>query len=132
MAEINNNLTNYRINTERTIDTKNIDSDSIKEKEQDIKNKSSDVAKYIADTGVLGRSQVKNPKGSDVTRSIDETIALIDKHPEIIECGDELFDTLYEQFLSDGMSNSEAYEKASLAMEEFVEISKAQLAKILD
>ncbi len=132
MAEINNNLTNYRINTERTIDTKNIDSESSREKEQDIKNKNSDISKYIPDTGVLGRSQVKNPKGSDFTKSIDETIALIDKYPEIVECGDELFDTLYEQFLSDGMSNSEAYEKASLAMEEFIEISKVQLAKMLD
>ena len=92
----------------------------------------SDEIQYVPDTGILGRSQIKNQKGSDVTRSVDETIALCEKFPQIMECGDELFDSLYEQFLADGMEPHEAYAKASLAMEEFVEIGKAQLSKNLD
>ena len=129
MTEINNNIPKYLINK---IDQRSIEPESTHEGDLDIKAQQSKEVKELKDTGVLGRSQIREAKGFDVTRSIDETIALMEKYPEIAECGDELFDTLYEQFLSDGMSNSEAYEKASLAMEEFVEISKAQLAKNLD
>lgn len=133
MAEINNNLPKYVINnTERTIDTKNIQPENTRKKDIDIKSGEPKKTKYIPDTGVLGRSQIKNSKGADATRSVDEAITLCEKYPQIAECGDDFFDVLYEQFIADGMEPIEAYTKASMAMEEFVEIGKAQLAKNLD
>ncbi len=128
MAEINNNIPKFGYNIEKIDNSKNKTPDINHVEVQ----AGSEEIQYVPDTGILGRSQIKNPKGSDVTRSVDETIALCEKYPQIMECGDELFDTLYEQFLADGMDASEAYTKASLAMEEFVEIGKAQLSKNLD
>ncbi len=128
MAEINNNITKFGYNIEKIDNNKNKIQDATP---TDMQTGAEEI-QYVPDTGILGRSQIKNPKGSDVTRSVDETIALCEKYPQIMECGDELFDTLYEQFLADGMDASEAYTKASLAMEEFVEIGKAQLSKNLD
>ena len=136
MAEINNNIPKFGYNIEKIDNSKNKTPDINHVEVQ----AGSEEKQYVPDTGILGRSQIKNPKGSDVTRSVDETIALCEKYPQIMECGDELFDTfgdelfdtLYEQFLADGMDASEAYTKASLAMEEFVEIGKAQLSKNLD
>ena len=128
MAEINNNITKFGYNIEKIDNNKNKIQDTT---HTDMQTGAEEI-QYVPDTGILGRSQIKNQKGSDVTRSVDETIALCEKYPQIMECGDELFDTLYEQFLADGMDASEAYTKASLAMEEFVEIGKAQLSKNLD
>ena len=128
MAEINNNIQKFGYNIEKI--------DNCKNKKTDINHveiqTESEGQQYVPDTGILGRSQIKNPKGSDVTRSVDETIALCEKYPQILDCGDRLFDSLYEQFLKDGMDPSEAYSNASMAMAEFVEIGKAQLSQHLD
>ena len=128
MAEINNNIQKFGYSIEKIDNSKNKTPDINHVEVQT----GSEEKQYVPDTGILGRSQIKNPKGSDVTRSVDETIALCEKYPQIMECGDELFDKLYEQFLADGMDATEAYTKASLAMEEFVEIGKAQLSRNLD
>ena len=128
MAEINNNIPKFGYNIEKIDSNKNKTPDIIPSEAQ----AGFEEQSYVPDTGVLGRSQIKNPKGSDVTRSVDEAITLCEKYPQIAECGDDFFDVLYEQFISDGMEPAEAYTKASMAMEEFVEIGKAQLAKNLD
>ncbi len=128
MAEINNNITKFGYNIEKLDNSKN----KIQDANPTEIHTGAEEIQYVPDTGILGRSQIKNPKGADVTRSVDETIAMCEKYPQIMECGDELFDTLYEQFLADGLEPFDAYTKASLAMEEFVEIGKAQLSKNLD
>lgn len=128
MAEINNNIQKFGYNIEKVDNSKNKTPETPHVEVPE----GSEEKRYVPDTGILGRSQIKNPKGADVTRSVDETIALCEKYPQILNCGDELFDTLYEQFLKDGMDPSEAYSNASMAMAEFVEIGKAQLSQHLD
>lgn len=123
MAEINNNIPKFGYNIEK-IDNKNNKAADVTPSEVQ---KEVSGQQYVPDTGVLGRSQIKNPKGADVSRSVDEAVLLAEKYPQLLNCGDELFDVLYEQFVAEGMDEAEAYAKASVAMEEFVEIGKAQL-----
>ena len=81
--------------------------------------------KYVPDTGVLGRSQVKSAKGGDITKSVDDAIKMVKEHPELVEAGEVVFDSIYEQFLADGLSPADAYAQASLAVDEFCEIALA-------
>lgn len=123
MAEINNNIPKFGYNIEKIDNKNNKIAESISPEIQ----QEAQEHQYVPDTGVLGRSQIKNTKGADVSKSVDEAVMLAEKYPQLLECGDELFDVLYEQFVADGMEESEAYSKASLAMEEFCDISRAQL-----
>ncbi len=129
MAEINNNIPNYLLNIDREIKTKNKLPEKAREKDIDIKDKNPNTAEYIPDAGVLGRSQIKNIKGTDVSRSIDETIYLSETHPELLRASGEVFDRLYQGYLRRGVEPSEAYTKALMGEEEFLEMGKAHLQK---
>lgn len=121
MAEINNN--NY---AKFTIGKKPIDINSNKEVQQQAPEEAKcQEHKYVPDTGVLGRSQVKCAKCGDIPKSVDEAVMLAKQHPEIMEAGEFVFDSIYEQFLADGLTPAEAYAQASLAVDEFCEIALA-------
>ena len=112
MTEINN-FNNFGI---KNIETKKI---NIKEKlEKQVANVEEKT--YAPDTGVLGRSQVASPKGADVSKSVDEAIALSLKNPELMEASEEFFDKIYADLIKKGLTPEEAYAKAAMAEEEFV------------
>ena len=121
MSEINNNMNKIRytrnIEPESKInDSKKLPKDNFVEEKQEDR---------IQDTGVLGRSQVHSVKGSDITKSVDEAVALAIESPEILEAGDPVFDALYEDFLKSGMKPEDAYAMAATGMFEFREIASA-------
>ncbi len=117
MTDINN-IGNYSLNIDK-IDKKSINKGAeVPAHQEDIKEK-----EYMPDTGVLGRSQVKTTKGADVSRSVDEAVKMAKNQPNLMRCCEEMFDNLYKHYLGEGLSPSEAYEKALLAEEEFMKIS---------
>ena len=117
MTDINN-IGNYGINIDK-IDKSGIKkSAEVSAHQDDIKGK-----EYVPDTGVLGRSQVKTTKGADVTKSVDEAVKMAKNNPNLMRCCEDMFDGLYKYYLDEGLSRSEAYEKALLAEEEFMKIS---------
>lgn len=112
MTEINN-FNNFGI---KNIETKKINAEEKPEKQvADVKEKA-----YVQDTGVLGRSQVTSPKGADVSKSVDEAIALALKNPVVMEASEDFFDKMYNDLLKKGLTPDEAYTKAAMAEEEFV------------
>lgn len=119
MAEINNNISGYGINREK-IEIRGKEPEVIKDREFD-KNKEAGAVNYVPDTGVLGRSQVKNIKHGDVSRSVDEAVELMRRKPIVLDSSDKIFDILYNSFLKEGLDPSEAYIKALLAQEEFIQ-----------
>ena len=123
MSEINNNGFGNKINDIRF---RNIQSDKTGKApaENSTENKPEE-QKIVPDTGVLGRSQIKGIKGGDITKSVDETVALAMKHPEIISGGDEIFDLIYDRYIKEGLTPDKAYALASMGVEEFAELSKA-------
>jgi len=119
MTEINNNNRhNYGVNKNNNVervDINKIDQSQVKcdccEKEP---------VSYIPDPGILGRSQVKSPKNSDSTRSVDEAVLLAQKQPVLLTASEDMFETLYEKFVADGIPEHEAYMAALQAEEEFM------------
>ena len=125
MSEINNNVNNIRFhknNFDKNINEpkKNPAESTAEEKPQ---------AKIVPDTGVLGRSQIQGVKGGDIAKSIDEAVALAQEYPEVLETGDSVFDSLYNDFIKAGKSPEEAYAMASTGMMEFMEIAKPYCRK---
>ncbi len=120
MAEINNNIPKFGRNIERI---ENFNKESIiPETSTGEKNKPME---YIPDTGVLGRSQVKSTKGGNIQKSVDEAVLLASKNPALM-CGCEsVFDCIYKDLLAQGMKESDAYMKALLAEEEFLQVGSA-------
>lgn len=119
MAEINNNISNFGINNKKVENKFN--------KEVVIPQAQSaeegEIPHYVQDTGVLGRSQVKCAKCGDIPKSVDEAVALAKNHPEILEAGEMVFDSIYEAFLTEGLDPADAYAQASLAVDEFCEMA---------
>lgn len=113
MTEINN-FNNFGISK---ISSKKANNEEKIEKpiSEDVKEQS-----LVQDTGVLGRSQVASPKGADVSKSVDEAIALSLKNPELMEASEEFFDKIYADLIKKGLTREEAYAKAAMAEEEFV------------
>ncbi len=121
MAEINNNIPNFGINGKKVENNK-----LNKELQPQTQVKEEGLEqKYVPDTGVLGRSQVKSAKGGDITKSVDDAIKMVKEHPALVEAGEVVFDSIYEQFLADGLSEADAYAQASLAVDEFCQIALA-------
>ena len=123
MSEIHNNINNIRFKNIDPLDKKNAEPAKTTDKSADI-NKESNI---VQDTGVLGRSQVRGTNAFDVTKSVDETILLAGKHPEIISAGDELFERIYQRFIDEGIDESTAYALAAMGLEEFAEMGSAHL-----
>ena len=79
---------------------------------------------YAPDTGVLGRSQVKSPKGGNITKSVNEAVAMATEMPAVMFLSDEIFDEAYKVFLEDGMTEDEAYVAAMALTDRICEPAK--------
>ena len=121
MAEINN-IPNFGINNNKKVENKN-NKDAVAPQipieEECVEHQ------YVQDTGVLGRSQVKCAKCGDIAKSVDEAIALAKSNPTLLSASESMFDTIYHDFKEQGMEESEAYLRALLAEEEFMELGVA-------
>ncbi|MBQ9245421.1 hypothetical protein IJ182_04040 [bacterium] len=126
MSEINSNINKIRFNSK--IENINKSAESKKSVEGN-EVKESTEQNIVPDTGVLGRSQIVSTKGMDCTQSIDEAVKLANECPEILKTGDDMFDSLYEEFLNSGMKPDEAYSMASMGMHEFMEIATPRIKK---
>lgn len=123
MAEINNNnFVKYPVGN-KPIDVNNKDKEV--QPQPQVKEDGLE-QKYVPDTGVLGRSQVKSAKGGDITKSVGDAVKMITEHPELVEAGEVMFDSIYEQFLADGLNPTDAYAQAALAVDEFCQIALAR------
>ena len=119
MTEINNNNRhNYGVNKNSNIERVDISGNE----QLNAKNEpcEKEIPSYIPDPGVLGRSQVKGLKTADSTRSVDEAVLLAQKQPVLLTASEDMFETLYEKFVADGIPEHEAYMAALQAEEEFM------------
>ena len=122
MSEINNNNNINRFNKIDKIETyKNIEKKKPEPEETGVKEQ----PKYVQDTGVLGRSLVKDATKTDIARSVDDAVALALEHPDILESGEKIFTAIYDDCMKKGMGPLEAYYIGSEALKEFEEIGKA-------
>ena len=117
MTEINGNIPNFGLNIGKVEPKKE------KEilKQQSIDNEQQQT--YIQDTGVLGRSQVVRTRGGDITKSVDEAVNLAKNHPELLDGGDIVFESVYNTFVEQGMDEADAYLNALSAQSEFMDIA---------
>lgn len=121
MAEINNNIPSFGINNKK-VDNKVNKEPQVQPQVQE----ECPEHKYVPDTGVLGRSQVKCSKcGGDITKSVDEAVALAKNNPTLLLGSDRIFDSIYNGLLLEGMEESEAYMKALACEEEFLQMGIA-------
>lgn len=120
MAEINNNIPKFSKNIEKVDVKKGKD---IQIEPAVIEDKAETT--YVADTGVLGRSQVRNAKGADISRSVDEAVMIATKNPALLTGSETIFDTIYNDLIESGMNESDAYMKALMAEEEFLALGTA-------
>lgn len=117
MTEINGNLPNFGLNIGKVEPKK--EKETLKQ--QNIDNEQQQT--YIQDTGVLGRSQVVRTRGGDITRSVDEAVNLAKNHPELLDGGDVVFESVYNTFVEQGMDEADAYLNALSAQTEFMDIA---------
>ena len=111
MAEVNNNIPNFGRNIEK-VDSRN----NTVQKEHVIKEEND--KNYVPDTGVLGRSQVK-----ETVSSADEAVMMLKKNPHVMEASDKIFDIIYKKYIDEGLDPSQAYLNALEAQKEFVAIA---------
>ncbi len=119
MAEINNNMHNYGFKIDR-IETKK---DAAPKQSVEAQKEETAEQTYVADTGVLGRSQIHGIKGGNITKSVDETVKMAENEPIRMGCSEAIFDNMYQEYCNQGLSESDAYMKALLDEEEFLDIS---------
>lgn len=117
MTEINGNIPNFGLNIGKVEPKK--EKETLKQ--QNIDNEQQQT--YIQDTGVLGRSQVVRTRGGDITKSVDEAVNLAKNHPELLDGGDVVFESVYNTFIDQGMDEADAYLKALSAQTEFMDIA---------
>lgn len=117
MTEINGNIPNFGLNIGKVEPKK--EKETLKQ--QNIDNEQQQT--YIQDTGVLGRSQVVRTRGGDITKSVDEAVNLAKNHPELLDGGDVVFESVYNTFVDQGMDEADAYLKALSAQTEFMDIA---------
>ena len=118
MTEINKSIVNYGYGLDK------IEKQPKKEQPKRENNEAnkSDEQKYTPDTGVLGRSQVNSSSGANIAKSVDEAVALASKRPQILTSSDEMFNSIYQKLISEGMDESEAYLQAIMAEDEFLNL----------
>ena len=121
MAEINNNIPNFGINNKKidNVPSKEVPTVTPQIEEDVIEQQ------YIQDTGVIGRSQVTCAKCGDITKSVEEAVALAKKNPTLQSASESVFNTLYKDLVESGMEESEAYMRALMGEEEFLELGLA-------
>ncbi len=76
----------------------------------------------VQDPGVLGRSQVKSAKGTDITKSVDDAVALAKGNPALLEACDDLYESIYQDKIKEGMTETQAHEFALMAEGELLDI----------
>ena len=111
MSEINNNIHNYGYNIERI----NLNKDSLPKQQTEVVKEEEPEKKYVPDTGILGRSQIKGLKGGNIEKSVDETVYMAKNEPAKLKFAVDEFDKLYEE--------GHSYENLLLGMDEFYTIS---------
>lgn len=117
MTEINKNIVKYVYGVDKT------NKQAIPEKKSELKNQiqADEDPKYTPDTGVLGRSQVNTAaNGANITKSVEEAVALATKKPQILLSSENIYDTIYKRLIADGMEESEAHMHALMAEDEFL------------
>ncbi len=119
MAEINNNIHNYGFKIER-IDS--IAENTTKHPVETTKDETEE-QKYIADPGILGRSQIQGIKGGNIAKSVNEAVDMAENEPIRLNSSEILFDNMYQNYREAGLSEDDAYLKALLAEDEFLDIS---------
>lgn len=121
MTEINKNIANFAFGAKK-IEAKKAEKMPVNNSET----KDNEQGKYILDNGVIGRSQV-SVKGGDMTKSIDEAVALARTNPLLLGCSETFFDAAYTNFQTQGMSAEDAYFNALLASDEFFGLAQAHV-----
>ncbi len=76
----------------------------------------------VQDLGVLGRSQVRSTKAGDISKSVDEAVALAINNPALLEACDDLYETVYQNKIKEGMSECDAHDFAMNAEAELLDI----------
>ena len=117
MSDINDNIKNqiiYGINTPRIRKTKDSSLKVPAETAEQL---------YVQDTGVLGRSQVCEFKGSDIEKTVLEAVKLAKEQPVRLGCSEKMFDALQNYYINRGLSEKASYYNALLGEEEFLDIS---------
>lgn len=118
MSEINNNIHNYGFKIDR-IDSKK---DNMPKQQTEAPKEASE-QNYVADTGVLGRSQVHGIKGGNIAKSVDEAVIMAEDCPIKLGCSEAIFDKMYQNYIASGLSEEDAYMQALLDEEEFLDIT---------
>ncbi len=126
MSEINNNYGFKKIDKIEKIEKIEKPANQNNEEKPAVENNKPN---YVQDTGVLGRSLVKDAGHTDITKSVDEAVALALNHPDILEGGESMFTAIYNDCMKKGMGPLEAYYIGSEAIKEFAEISRAHKAE---
>lgn len=128
MTEINNRLTGYDFTTDKINAAKGqkgnekpVKTEKTEEDEQPV---------YAQDNGAYGRSLVKHDikttgkkaqdVGGDINDTVNKTIFIATYHPGALRGSEDVFNTLYDRFRSEGSTDDEAYMKALLGEEEFL------------
>ncbi len=122
MTEINNNLHGFELNNVEKTKIPKVKEERIQGTETPEQEESKNI---VPDTGVLGRSQIRSKKGSDVTKSVDEAVDLAKNNPVLMNASDKIFNSIYDDYIKQGIDPSDAYIKALLAEEEFCELGKS-------
>ncbi len=81
----------------------------------------------LRDTGVFGRSQIATTLGADVSKSVDEAVALVKTNPDFARLQNDFFETMYEHYIEQGYSSFSAYTCASVAVSEFADLVKSKI-----
>ena len=119
MTEVNNNIHNYGYKIERIEpkkeDAAKLHQDMVKEEEH----------KYVPDPGVLGRSLVNSPNNGNIAKSVNETVEMAKNQPIRFECSNKFFENRYNHYIKSGLSEPDAYLKAAMEEEEFLDISSS-------
>ena len=119
MAEINNNMYNqYGFQIDR-IDKK----DNTPKQNAEIAKEEKEERNYVPDTGVLGRSQIHRLNGADITKSINDAVDMAENQPVRMNCSEMIFDHMYDKYIDAGLSEADAYTRALMDEEEFLDIS---------
>lgn len=117
MAEINNNIPNFGFQR-----IEKVHSQEPTDKVVAQNNEIAEEPTYAPDPGILGRSQVKPAKGGNITKTIEETVALAKNNPALMSCGEGIFDARYNDAIARGLTTDEAYMEALFAEEALLEI----------
>lgn len=120
MSEINNHINNYGFNTPHISARKEHSSKQKASGEEAVNEQ-----KYAADTGVLGRSQVRALNGGNIEKSVDEAVYMAKNCPVRTKCSEMIFDNFYQKYLNSDVNEADAYLKALLGEEEFLNLSEA-------